>query len=95
VTYFDLRGPISGRAWLVLEDTGASVCHDDPGFDVDITVGGDTATLYRVFIGRLTLAAAIRSGALVVEGTAARRREFTRWFGLSPFNPEAVAARAS
>lgn len=95
VTYFELRGPKPGRAWLVLEGKEASVCHDDPGFDVDITLRCDTATLYRVFIGRLALGAAMRDGSLVLEGSPARRRDFARWFGYSPFAPAAVEARAS
>jgi DNA-binding HxlR family transcriptional regulator len=95
VTYFDLTGPKPGRAWLVLEDGNASVCHEDPGFDVDITLRSDTATLYRVFVGRLSLASAMRTGTLTMEGTPAHRREFSRWFGFSPFSPQAVEARAS
>ena len=95
VTYFELRGPKPGRAWLVLEGGEASVCHDDPGFEVDVMLRADTATLYRVFIGRVSLAAAIRDGAVTIEGSAARRHEFSRWFGYSPFTPQAVEARAS
>lgn len=75
------------RAWLVAQDQGPRVCHDDPMFDVDLVVTSDVRTLHRVFGGRLALATALRDGSIALDGTPAQRRAFTRWFGYSPFAP--------
>ena len=77
-----------------MEDQVPSVCHDDPGFDVDLTVSANVRDLYLVFVGRMALSAALRSGTIALEGTPAQRRGFTHWFGLSPFAPAAREALA-
>jgi DNA-binding HxlR family transcriptional regulator len=73
------------RAWLLVEDGAPSVCRDDPGFESDLVVTTDPATLHRIFAGRLAIAAALRDGSLRLEGAGEHVRNFTRWFGLSPF----------
>ena len=50
VVQFDFRDPAK-RYWMVLEPSEASVCIQHPGFDVDLEVKVDTATLYRVYLG--------------------------------------------
>ena len=92
VARFDFRGTRPPRSWLVVEDRTPSVCHDDPGFDVDIAIDSDLRTLHRVFGGRLALSSAMRDGALTLEGSTQQRRSFTKWFGVSPF---AAAERAA
>jgi DNA-binding HxlR family transcriptional regulator len=93
VVRFELRGATrQPRAWLVVEEQVPSVCLEDPGFDVDLVVNADVRSLHLVFAGRLALSAALRTGALALEGGAAQRRAFPRWFGLSPF---AAATRES
>jgi DNA-binding HxlR family transcriptional regulator len=92
VARFDFRGTRPPRSWLVVEDRTPSVCHDDPGFDVDIIIDSDLRTLHRVFGGRLALSSAMRDGALTLEGSTQQRRSFTKWFGVSPF---AAAERAA
>ena len=94
VVRFELRGSRTPRSWLVVEDQVPSVCHDDPGFEVDLTVSANLRDLYLVFVGRMALSAALRSATIALEGTPAQRRGFTRWFGLSPFAPAAREALA-
>ena len=53
---FDFRDPAK-RYWMVLEPSEVSVCLQRPGFDVDLAVTVNTATLYRVYIGRAELGA--------------------------------------
>ena len=90
VVRFEFRGTRPPRSWLVVKDRSPSVCHDDPGFDVDLVIDSDLRTLHRVFAGRLALSAALRDGSLTLEGSTQQRHLFSRWFGVSPF---AAAAR--
>ena len=46
---------------MVLEPSEVSVCLQHPGFAVDLVVTVDTATLYRVYLGRAELAGALRA----------------------------------
>ena len=59
VLEFDFRDPAE-RYWMVLEPSEVSVCLQHPGFDVDLKVSVDTATLYRVYLGRAELGGALR-----------------------------------
>jgi DNA-binding HxlR family transcriptional regulator len=84
VVQFDFRKPAK-RYWMVLEPAEVSVCLQHPGFDVHLAVAVDTATLYRVYLGRLELGAAIRAGELTLGGPQALQRGFARWFAWSAF----------
>ena len=86
VVKFDFREP-SKRYWMVLEPSEVSVCLQHPGFDVDLEVTVDTATLYRVYLGRAELAGALRARELTVSGPRALQRGFGRWFAWSAFAP--------
>jgi DNA-binding HxlR family transcriptional regulator len=86
VVQFNFRSPAK-RYWMVLEPSDVSVCLQHPGFDVDLEVGVDTATLYRVYLGGTELRAAIRAGALTMSGPRALQRGFARWFAWSAFAP--------
>jgi hypothetical protein len=67
VIQFNFLNPAK-RYWMVLEPADVSVCLQHPGFDVDLEVAVDTATLYRVYLGRAELGAAIRAGRLTLSG---------------------------
>jgi DNA-binding HxlR family transcriptional regulator len=84
VIRFDFRDP-SRRYWMVLEPSEVSVCVQHPGFETDLEVTVDTATLYRVYLGRAELAGAIRAGLLTMSGPRALQRGFGRWFTWSAF----------
>src|SRR5919109_3541017 len=86
VIKFDFRNPAK-RYWMVLEPSEVSVCLQHPGFDVDLEVTVDTATLYRVYLGRAELGAAIRAGQLTMSGPRTLQRGFERWFAWSAFAP--------
>ena len=72
---------------MVLEPSEVSVCLQHPGFDVDLEVKVDTATLYRVYLGRAELGGAMRARKLTMSGSQALQRAFGRWFGWSAFAP--------
>jgi DNA-binding HxlR family transcriptional regulator len=95
VVRFEFPGTRTPRGWLLVEDRTPSVCLHDPGFEPELVVAADARTMNLVFAGRLGLSTALRSGALTLEGSAAHRHAFSRWFGLSPFAPEAQRSLAS
>jgi SCP-2 sterol transfer family len=86
VVQFDFRDPAK-RYWMVLEPPEVSVCLQHPGFDVDLEVSVDTATLYLVYLGRAELGGAMRARRLTMSGPAALQRAFGRWFTRSAFAP--------
>jgi hypothetical protein len=71
----------------VLEPSEVSVCLQHPGFDVDLEVKVDTATLYRVYLGRAELGGAMRASKLMLSGPRALQRAFGHWFAWSAFAP--------
>jgi DNA-binding HxlR family transcriptional regulator len=71
--------------WLVLEAPAVDLCLTDPGFGTDLTIRGDPATMARVWLGEVGLAAALSARAIVLEGPEHLVRSFPRWFGLSAF----------
>jgi DNA-binding HxlR family transcriptional regulator len=91
VVQFDFRDP-AVRYWMVLEPSEVSVCLQHPGFDVDLKVTADTATLYRVYLGRAELAAAMRTRDVTINGPRTLQRAFGRWFTWSAFAPASRAA---
>jgi DNA-binding HxlR family transcriptional regulator len=92
VVQFDFRDP-RRRYWMVLEPSEVSVCLQHPGFDVDLEVMVDTATLYRVYLGRTELAGAMRAGQLTMNGPRTLQNGFGRWFTWSAFAPASRAAQ--
>jgi DNA-binding HxlR family transcriptional regulator len=87
VIRFDFSSPVTQPYWLVLEPGDASVCLQNPGFEVDLTVATDLSTYYEVWYGRLDLARAKRDGQIVLRGPRALQRSFPAWFTLSPLAP--------
>jgi DNA-binding HxlR family transcriptional regulator len=96
VVAFRLSGPQPGRLWLVVEPAGASICHADPGLDPAsyVHVDGETAALYRVYMGRRDLFDEVAAGSLKLAGDPALVRAFPTWFTWSNFSPTVRAARS-
>jgi DNA-binding HxlR family transcriptional regulator len=92
VVKFDFRNP-RRRYWMVLEPSEVSVCLQHPGFDVDLEVIVDTATLYRVYLGQADLGGAIRAGQLTMSGPRTLQRGFGHWFTWSAFAPAGRSAQ--
>jgi len=91
VIRFDFRNPAK-RYWMVLEPSEVSVCLQHPGFDIDLEVTADTATLYRVYLGRADLGGAVRARKLTLSVPRALQRGFARWFVWSAFAPASRVA---
>ena len=99
VVRFDFRAVPSrcrGMAtwWLILERADVDLCLKDPGFDVDLAVSADIATMARIWMGDLSLPQAVRAGDVRVEGARALVQAFPRWLLLSHFKDVERPARA-
>lgn len=70
--------------WIVVESGGPSVCQVDPGFETDVTITSDVASLYQVWLGRLPVEDAVRSGRLSFAGPSALTRRMPTVLKLSP-----------
>ncbi len=90
---FDLQGTPKRWWWMILEAADVSVCRQDPGFDLDLTVTAGLVDLYRLWLGRLAFDDALIDGSVRIEGATSLVRAFPRWLALSPLAP-AVRAGA-
>jgi DNA-binding HxlR family transcriptional regulator len=89
---FGFRGD-PRRYWIVKDTAGPSICTTDPRFDVDVFVHADLAALYKVWLGRLELAAALQDGLVELHGTPSLVRLMPSVLLLSPAAPLVAAAR--
>jgi DNA-binding HxlR family transcriptional regulator len=86
VVVFEIRaGRRVRRYWLVLNAGDISLCLKPPGFEADVVVRSEAASLQRVYMGRLDYAQALRSGAVEVEGPRTLVRAFPSWMKWSHF----------
>lgn len=84
VIEFDLTGPRGRRLWLVLQPDDVSVCLKPPGYDPQLVVRADVRLLYRVWLGEVEYAVAVRGGGVVVDGPRALVQALPRWLMWSP-----------
>lgn len=63
----------------------------DPGYPVDLTISSDVASLYAVWLGRVPLPVAMRSGRVSVQGPTSVTRRLDEVLQLSPVAPFVVA----
>lgn len=90
---FDLRGTPKRWWWMILEAADVSVCRQDPGFELDLSVTAGLDDLYRLWLGRVSFDDALTGGSVRIEGSTPLVRAFPRWLALSPLAP-AVRAGA-
>jgi DNA-binding HxlR family transcriptional regulator len=88
VVRFDFRGvPVGHKApktyWLVLERPEVDLCIIEPGFEVDVFVDADLASLTRVWLGEVPIRQAIREGGIKLTGDRQGVRDFPSWLLLS------------
>lgn len=84
VIEFDFTGPRGRRVWLLLERREVSVCVTPPGFDADLVVRADLALFYRMWLGHVEYAAALRCGSVVIDGPPSLAKQFPHWLMWSP-----------
>ena len=86
------------RFWLTLEPHGISVCLEDPCLPVAVTVRTSVGELYRVYMGRTSLRAALDAETLTLEGLPADRKTFSelmQWSHFAPSVGRGMTRRAS
>ena len=71
------------RYWIVAEEE-ASLCLADPGFEVDVTLRTDRVSLYRTYLGHVSLVDSQRAGGVELNGSAKAVRAFFEAFRQSP-----------
>jgi hypothetical protein len=99
VVRFDFRGVPAGHKapktyWLVLQRPDVDLCIIDPGFEVDIFVDADLASLTKVWLGEVTIRQAIREGGIKLAGDRQGVRDFPSWLLLSTLAAVPRAAEA-
>ena len=92
VIEFEFTGRVVGRYWLLIEPAEASICLQHPGFEIDLLVTADISRFYRVWLGKATLAEALKCGDVQIDGTPADIRAFPHWFAWSPMAAKVRAA---
>ncbi|MBF6181140.1 Uncharacterized HTH-type transcriptional regulator yybR [Nocardia otitidiscaviarum] len=78
------------RYWIVVEAGVPSVCVTDPGFAVDVTITSDVSSLYQVWLRRLPIDHAIRTGRLEFTGPRMLTRRMPSVLRLTPLPPVAA-----
>ena len=71
--------------WLILDRREVDLCLKDPGFDVDVIVTADAATMARVWMGEVDLGQAMRAGTVRLEGPRPLVQALPGWLLLSHF----------
>ena len=84
VIQFDFSGGPRQSYWLLIEPADVSVCLKHPGFDIDVIVSAEIMAFYRLWLGRVSFAEALRRQQVRLSGTTSDVRAFPRWFALSP-----------
>ena len=85
IVHLVLTGTNGAEGWLELDPTGATVCQDDQGHDVDLALEADTAQMHRWLVGRVPFRQLVASGHARLLGPGRLARAFPTWFDMSPF----------
>jgi len=85
--YRDLS-PEKQNYWLIVNGSAVDACYIDPGFEVDVFVETDLATMTKIWMGLDTVRAAMSAERMNVTGDRRLIDGLQSWLGLSAFAPE-------
>jgi DNA-binding HxlR family transcriptional regulator len=85
VVRFELADGDQKRLWVVAQKPEPEVCIKPPGFDEDLIVKTDSASLAKWQLGWFSLGTAQRHGLIQVRGPLHLQRELAGWAGRHPF----------
>lgn len=80
--------------WLVVDHADVDLCDVDPGLEPDFYITTSLRCMTEVWLGRLSLIDAKRSGKLKTSGLGTMERGMRDWLGFSVFADTASSARA-
>lgn len=92
VVRFKIRG--HHERFMLLKQSEASLCHQNPGFPEPVCVSGPLAALVAWWRGDASFIEAQRMG-LAIDGPRALTRAFPTWFALYPFAHIGPAGRTA
>lgn len=91
---YEDQPPGAADWWMLCDpEKGADLCHDDPGFDVDLFARCDLRVMTAIWMGLDTVARAQAADQLLLVGDRDVAQGMQAWLGLSPF--ASVEKRAS
>jgi DNA-binding HxlR family transcriptional regulator len=93
VIQFEFVGAPTRYIWLTMERHDVSVCLQDPCLPIDLVVRGAVHDLFKIYLGRTTLSAALRDERVRLTGTRDNVRGFSSWMKWSNFADASRAAR--
>jgi DNA-binding HxlR family transcriptional regulator len=82
-----------GRYFLHFKVDEVDLCLTNPGHEIDLKIETTPRALAEVWLGMVSFASAVRSGAIKIEGPKLMVRDFPEWLQLSPFAPVYAQAR--
>jgi DNA-binding HxlR family transcriptional regulator len=85
VVYMTLTGPGAAEGWLDIGDGSISVCKDDPGYEIDLTVEARTSQMLRWLSGLVPFRSLVASGDARLIGPSRLAQAFPTWFDTSLF----------
>jgi hypothetical protein len=94
VVRFDVTDNTPGRLWVLAQRPRPEVCVKPPGFDEDLVVRTDSASLAKWQLGWVSLGTAQRHGLMHVKGPVHLQRELAGWAGRHQFADIAPARGA-
>lgn len=88
--------PGNRRRWWFVNDPGeAQLCVKDPGFDVDLYLSVRLPDMIRIWRGDLSLAQAMNSGRLKMDGPLKLKRALPGWLGTRPAHARGVTPQTT
>src|SRR5262249_57663802 len=75
----------AAEGWRDMQRGAVTVCTDDPGYDVDLAIEGDTRQMQRWLVGLVPFRDLIASGEARLLGPSRLARAFPTWFDTSYF----------
>lgn len=81
---FPREAATNRRYWLLVEPVGVELCYGDPCLEEDLLVEADSVAFVRWHTGEAEWAAALRSGAISVEGPRELARALPTWHRVLP-----------
>jgi DNA-binding HxlR family transcriptional regulator len=99
VVRFDLSDGSPARFWVIAQRPQPEVCVKPPGFEEDLVVRTDSASLAKWQLGWVSLGSAQRHGLIEVDGPVHLQRKLARWAArhqfadIRPARGAGVAAR--